>query len=127
MDDNWIPIIALLMPVFIVGIVMYFGSRNRSAVLETVRAAAQAGQQLSPETIRALGLPQRASGRDVRWGIVLLAIAVAFSILGWTINMASDEPEAFQIMLGVASFPGLVGIALIAMGTLMKPKNGSDD
>lgn len=126
MDETLIPITLFLMPVFIVGIVMYFGSRNRAAVLETVRAAAQAGQQLSPETIRALGMPRRNKGGDVRWGIILLAIAVAFSILGWTINMASDEPEAFQIMLGVASFPGLVGLALIAMGTLMKPKNDED-
>lgn len=126
MGDNLIPITLFLMPVFIVGIVMYFGSRNRAAVLETVRAAAQAGQQLSPETIRALGMPRRNKGGDVRWGIILLAIAIAFSILGWTINAATNEPEAFQIMLGVASFPGLVGIALIAMGVFMKSRNDED-
>lgn len=126
MDETLIPITLFLMPVFIVGIVMYFGSRNRAAVLETVRAAAQAGQQLSPETIRALGMPRRNKGGDVRWGIILLAIAIAFSILGWTINAASDEPEAFQIMLGVASFPGLVGLALIAMGVFMKSRNDED-
>ncbi|MCF8878685.1 DUF6249 domain-containing protein [Hyphobacterium sp. SN044] len=126
MDETLIPITLFLMPVFIVGIVMYFGSRNRAAVLETVRAAAQAGQQLSPETIRALGMPRRNKGGDVRWGIILLAIAIAFSILGWTINAATDEPEAFQIMLGVASFPGLVGLALIAMGVFMKSRNDED-
>lgn len=127
MDDNWVPIIFLLMPVFIVGIVMYFGSRNRAAVLETVRTAAQSGQQLTPETIRALGMPRKAKGSDVRWGIILLAVAIAFTILGWTIHAASDEPEAFRIMLGVASFPGLVGLALIGMGVFMKPKNGVED
>lgn len=126
MDETLIPITLFLMPVFIVGIVMFFGSRNRAAVLETVRAAAQAGQQLSPETIRALGMPRRNKGGDVRWGIILLAIAIAFSILGWTINAATDEPEAFQIMLGVASFPGLVGLALIAMGVFMKSRNDED-
>ena len=62
MDDNWVGIVLFMMPVFIVGIVMYFGSRNRAAVLETVRAAAQHGQQLTPETIRALGMPRRNKG-----------------------------------------------------------------
>lgn len=126
MDDNWVGIVLFLMPVFIVGIVMYFGSRNRAAVLETVRAAAQSGQQLTPETIRALGMPRKNQGNDFRWGIILLAIAIAFAILGWSIDAANDEPEAFRIMLGVASFPGLVGLALIGMGVFMKPREDQD-
>ena len=126
MDETLIPITLFLMPVFIVGIVMYFGSRNRAAVLETVRAAAQAGQQLSPETIRALGMPRRNKGGDIRWGIVLIAIAVAVVIFGWSITSIADEPEGLRVAFGIASFPGLVGIALIAMGTLMKPKNDED-
>ncbi|HAQ34678.1 MAG TPA: hypothetical protein DCQ53_04895, partial [Alphaproteobacteria bacterium] len=120
-------IVLFMMPVFIVGIVMYFGSRNRAAVLETVRAAAQNGQQLTPETIRALGMPRRNKGGDIRWGIILIAVAVAFAILGWSITGVSDTPEVFQIMLGVASFPGLVGLALIGMGVLMKPRDGVDE
>ncbi|MAL08468.1 MAG: hypothetical protein CMF74_02225 [Maricaulis sp.] len=127
MDDNWVGIVLFMMPVFIVGIVMYFGSRNRAAVLETVRAAAQNGQQLTPETIRALGMPRRNKGGDIRWGIILIAVAVAFAILGWSITGVSDTPEVFQIMLGVASFPGLVGLALIGMGVLMKPRDGVDE
>ena len=127
MDDNWVRIVLFMMPVFIVGIVMYFGSRNRAAVLETVRAAAQNGQQLTPETIRALGMPRRNKGGDIRWGIILIAVAVAFAILGWSITGVSDTPEVFQIMLGVASFPGLVGLALIGMGVLMKPRDGVDE
>lgn len=126
MEDTLVPITLFLMPVFIVGIVMYFGSRNRAAVLETVRAATQSGQQLSPETIRALGMPKRKSGGDIRWGIVLIAIAIAVVIFGWSITSIADEPEGLRVAFGIASFPGLVGIALIAMGVFMKSRNDED-
>lgn len=110
--------------VLIVWIVYWFGARNRQAVLETVRAAMQNGTVMTPELIRALGMPQRKKGGDLRWGIILLAIAAAFICLGWAIGTVDDDArQAFVIMSGVAAFPGFVGIALIAMGVLMRDRD----
>jgi Domain of unknown function (DUF6249) len=109
--------------VLIVWIVFHHGAKNRREVLETVRQAAQSGTQLSPEVIRALGMPQKKKGGDIRAGIILLAIAAAFMTLGFAIGAVENEREAFWIMSSVASFPGFVGIALIVMGVLFGDKS----
>lgn len=93
--------------------------------METVRTAAQSGTELTPDIIRALGMPERKRGNDIRWGIILLAIAAAFMALGLSISYAEGDPEVIGIMAGVASFPGFVGIALIVMGVLMRDKANS--
>ncbi len=113
--------------VLIVWIVFHFGAKNRREVLETVRQAAQSGTQLTPDIIRALGMPQKSKGRDIRWGIVLVAIAAAFLMLGFAISTTEGDFEGFWVMLGVSSFPGFVGIALILMGVLMGEKNTSNE
>lgn len=99
--------------VAIVWIVQAYVSRNRRAVLETIRSAIDKGVELSPETIRALGMPRRDRHGDLKWGVIWLAVAAAFMTLGWSISLAEADHEALQVMLGVASFPGFVGIALI--------------
>jgi hypothetical protein len=106
--------------VLIVWIVFHFSSKNRREVLETVRTAAQSGTQLTPEVIRALGMPRRSEGRDIRWGIVLLAIAAAFFTLGFVITGVEGDSEGFWIMSGIAAFPGFVGLALVLMGVFLK-------
>ncbi|WP_421791338.1 DUF6249 domain-containing protein [Hyphobacterium sp.] len=111
--------------VLIVWIVFHFGSKNRRDVLETVRTAAQSGTELTPEIIRALGMPQRKKGGDKRWGIILLSIAAAFIALGFSIGAVEGDMEVVGIMAGVASFPGFVGLALILMGVLVR--DNSDD
>lgn len=108
--------------VLIVWIVYHHGAKNRREVLETVRQAAQSGTQLTPDVIKALGMPQKKKGGDIRAGIILLAIAAAFITLGYTIGAVENDFEALGIMAGVASFPGFVGIALIAMGVLFRDK-----
>ena len=112
--------------VLIVWIVYHHGFKNRREVLETVRVAAQNGTQLSPEVIRSLGMPQKKKGGDIRAGIILLAIAAAFLVLGTAIAGAEGDHEALWIMAGVASFPGFVGAALILMGILFREKSDDD-
>jgi hypothetical protein len=125
MMEELIPIVAIVMvfglPLFIVWVVFYFNTRNRANILETVRTAAQNGTELTPELVAALGLPKAGRGHDIRWGIVLLAVAAAFLVLGVTLSIFEDA--LFNIMTGVAAFPGFVGIALIAMGVLMRDKS----
>ncbi|MEE2524749.1 DUF6249 domain-containing protein [Hyphobacterium sp. HN65] len=109
--------------VLIVWIVYHHGSKNRREVLETVRQAAQSGTQLTPDVIRALGMPQKKKGGDIRAGIILLAVAAAFLALGLAISGAESDPEVIWIMAGVAAFPGFVGAALVLMGVLFRDKS----
>jgi len=128
MESVLIPLAPFLMAVFIVGIIFYFNSKNRRAVLETVREASRNGQQLDPDTIRALGMPQKSnSNGDLKAGAILIAIAAGFLTLGWSISMidTGEAAEAFPIMAAVASFPGFIGIVLVLFG-LTKKKADAD-
>lgn len=123
--DILVPLSLFAMIVAIVWLSMHFTSKNRRAVLETVREASSNGQQLTPETIRALGMPRKNGGGDLKAGAIMLAIALAFVTLGWAIGMAdpSEADEIFPIMTAVAAFPGFIGLVLIGFGWLNRDKN----
>ena len=126
--DILIPLAPFAMAVLIVGIIFYFNSKNRRAVLETVREASRNGQQLDPETIKALGMPQKENRNgDLKAGAILVAIAAGFLVLGWSISTldSGDAAEIFPIMAAVASFPGFIGIVLLLFG-LTKKKDNAD-
>lgn len=126
MDEGLlVPLGLFAMVVAIVWLTMHFSSRNRRAVLETVQEAAKGGQQLTPETIRALGMPKKNSGGDMKAGAIMLAIALSFVVLGWAIGMAEpgDADQIFPIMVAVGSFPGFIGLVLIAFGWFNRDKD----
>lgn len=124
MEDILVPLGLFAMVVAIVWLAMHFTSKNRRAVLVTVQEAAKNGQTLTPDTIRALGMPKKSGGGDVKAGAIMLAIALSFVVLGWAIGMVEPDEagEVFPIMIAVASFPGFIGLVLIAFGWFGRDK-----
>ena len=119
MEDILIPLAPFLMVVAIVLTVFYFNSKNKRAILETVREASRNGQNLDAETIRALGMPQkRREGGDLKAGMILIAIALAFLVLGLSIGSIdeADAAEAVPVMAAIAAFPGFIGVVLVIFG-----------
>ncbi|MGD2131829.1 MAG: DUF6249 domain-containing protein [Maricaulaceae bacterium] len=111
----------------IVWIVQAYGSRTRREIQETVRTAIQSGQNLTPETIRALGVKPTSKGWDLRWGVVLLAIAAAMITLAATIPLEHElggvaDGGVIWPLVGSAAFPGFVGVALVLL-YYFGPKN----
>jgi hypothetical protein len=84
--------------------------KRRNAELETVRSIVEKTGEASPELIQAIGKPRRIKNADLRKGLVLIAIAAAFAGLGLLIPAGE---EASGAMLGVALFPGLVGLVYV--------------
>ena len=70
--------------------------------------------ELTPEVIERLGTPPAAKNRDLRRGIISLAIGFGFIALG----VAIPEEDALRPMLGVASFPVLLGFGFLLMHKL---------
>ena len=119
MEDILIPLAPFLMVVAIVLTVFYFNSKNKRAVLDTVREAARNGQTLDAETIKALGMPQKKNeGGDLKSGLILIAIAAALIVLGFAIGSVDpgDADEIIPIMTAVAAFPGFIGVVLVLFG-----------
>lgn len=100
----------------------YFKSRERIALQDTLRAAYQNGQPVSQDVIDVItkgGIKEIAIHspvRDIRGGIIWLAIGVGFGCFAWAMGYDSDTEEAFWPILGMACIPMTVGLALIAMG-----------
>ena len=122
--DVLIPLAPFLMVAAIVGFVMWSNVAKKRAVMETVKEALRSGQELSPETIEALGAqdkePSNGSG-DLKGGLILIAVAVSLVILGVAMapTVAMEEPDAPNLVLvmsAVASFPGLIGVVLVIFG-----------
>ena len=113
-------------PVFVVAIIVasivaiavgpaYLRTREKQRLLDTLRVAYERGQPVPPEMIASLQTgekPRPSPERDLRIGIVLIAIALAMVVLGATIGHVEDE-EALWIMSASAAFPGFIGLAFL--------------
>ena len=99
----------------------YFKNREREKMQDTIRAAIDKGQTLPPELIEAMTRdvrPASSPQRDVRLGVIWLAIAGGLGVLGY---LASDfTDEGYQSTVALAAIPALIGIAFIVLSFFNK-------
>ncbi len=122
-----------------IGSIMFFGMiaaivivprwlkvRERESLQATIRAAIEKGQPLPPEMIEAISRdarPTPSGGRDLRTGVILLCVAAAFVAMGYAGGyLGEDDTDAFGWLVGVAAFPGFVGLAFLIMAFLNRGK-----
>ena len=106
-----IPVVLFIAIGIVIAFFIVYRHRGRQELQNTLRAAIDKGQELTPELIKQIGTPAAPRDRDLRRGFVSLAIGAAFVSLGFAI----PEDEAFQIFVGIASFPIFIGIAFLLM------------
>jgi len=88
----------------------HYGHRKQQEVQETIRKAAEGGSALTPDLVRSIGAPKAPSNTDLRRGIILITIALAIIVLGWSFEGVDEDMLSF---VGIAAFPGLVGVAYL--------------
>ncbi len=110
-EELWIPIVMFVSIAVVFSLWFYFKYKARLETQQTFRLALEKGSELSPEFIKQLGEPEPSKDKDLRRGLIWLALGLALAILGAAIN----EPDAIGPMLGSAAFPGLVGVAYLVM------------
>jgi hypothetical protein len=102
----------------------YFKSLERQKMAETLRIAIEKGQPLPDEVVNAMSSNVRSPGlppspaRDVRTGIIWLAVGVGFAAFGGAISF--EEPDVLYPMLGLSALPVFIGLAFLALGLLNK-------
>ncbi len=107
-------ILALGMPVFIVGIIFLFMYRSNAEKQKTLRMAIEKSDSLPPEfldSLKSLQKKPRTSANDVRAGLILIAIALGLVALD-----AVTHSYMIGTLAGVAAIPGFIGIALLILG-----------
>lgn len=95
----------------------YYKSQERIKLQETVRAAIDKGQTLPPEVVDAITRDVKSPAspaRDLRTGIIWLGVAVGLAVFGYLLGF--EHPDATYPLMGVAAFPGFIGLAFIALG-----------
>ena len=100
-------------------------SREREKLQDTLKASIAAGQPLPAEIISALAVsekvrPPPSPQRDLRFGIIWMGVAAGIAGLG--IALSFESPDATYPLLGIACFPGFIGLAFILMAFLSRER-----
>jgi hypothetical protein len=122
-----IPIFFFAMIAALVVVPRYFRSREREALQATLRTAIEKGQPLPAEVIDAISrdAPTAPSAaRDLRAGIIWIGVAVGLACFAYAMGYMNDEgaAQAFYPILGMAAFPGFIGLAFLIMAAINRGK-----
>ena len=113
MTEEMIPIVMFAGLTIVFCFLFWFRYRARSEMQQTIRMALDKGHELTPEIIDRLGHPKAAKDRDLRFGIIWLAIAAALAAFGF--GIPDIEREVASIFMGIAAFPFAMGIAYLLL------------
>ena len=111
MEDVLVPLIVFGSITLMVVAGFYFSHRKRLVAYEAVRVAIEKTGSADTALIQAIVQDRIGPNADIRKGIILIAVAIAFVVFGRVLG----EPEAVGPMLGIAAFPGLVGAAYVVL------------
>ncbi|HEY2048271.1 MAG TPA: DUF6249 domain-containing protein [Caulobacteraceae bacterium] len=113
---------------------VYFRYLERGRMHETLRLAFERGQPIPPELIAAIqsgAVPRRPPGpeRDLRNGIILLAVGLGLCGLGyglWYGLMTVNDISAYitgGCVAGAGAIPGLIGVAYLVLWAMRRGKS----
>jgi hypothetical protein len=125
-EDFLVPIAFFAMIAAIVVLPRYFKSQERQKLADTMRAAIEKGQPLSPELMDVLTknepLPRQPAPRsDMRTGVIWLSVAAGLCALGLIMSYA--EPDHTLHVFAFAALPACIGAAYLILAQLNKPKS----
>ena len=113
MYEELIPIAMFLGLTVVFSLLIWFRYRSRREMQETLRVALDKGQDLTPEIIDRLGHPKAAPDKDLRLGVIWLAVAAGLALCGFFIPDPSGH--ALQGILATAAFPFAIGVAYMIL------------
>jgi hypothetical protein len=114
-------VLALVMPIFIIGIIFFFIFRSNTEKQKTLRMAIEKSDTLPPEFLESLKTLQKkpkTPANDLRAGLILMAIGAGLVVLD-----GAGHSWTFGTLSGVAAIPGFIGVALLILGIVGSRKN----
>lgn len=113
MAEIFVPIFLFIAIVAALWVFSHYNFKKRHTAHETVRLAIEKGQEVSPELVERMSFLNDPAKSDLRRGVLLIAFAVAFVMLGAI--MPNDEPEAIRGVFAISSFPIVLGLAYLGL------------
>ena len=108
-EEVLVPFIIFTALAVIIVSAFYFSYKKRRVVYDAIKVAIEKTGSIDPALVEAIIHYNVGPYADLRKGVILIAVAAAFVILGYNI----PDDEALRPMIGVASFPGLIGVSYI--------------
>jgi hypothetical protein len=110
MEEVLVPLFVFAALAIIMVAAFFFSYRKRRIVYDAIKVAIEKTGTVDAALVEAIIRDKVGPNADLRKGVILVATAAAFVVLGYTI----PDEDAVQPMLGLASFPGFIGLAYIA-------------
>jgi hypothetical protein len=114
--DALVPICFILFLTAIILVPRFLKNKERQQLQDTIRAAIDKGQPLPPEVLDAMTRdvrPSSTSIRDIRLGIIWLAIAGGVAAIG--VYVGQFAWEGAGALYATAAIPGFIGLAYIVL------------
>ena len=113
MAEELIPIVMFVGLTIVMCTLFWFRFRARSEMQQTIRMALDKGHELTPEIIDRLGHPKASKYKDLRLGVIWLALAVGLALVG--VAVPDDSGDALRGCLAGAAFPVAIGLAYLLL------------
>jgi len=113
MEDILIPLAFFGTVAMIFWLFVSFRHRGRADRQQTIRLALEKGAELTPELMNSLSEPEPPKNKDLRSGLVWMALAVGLALCGWAV----PDPSGYALRgcLSGAAFPFSIGVAYLIM------------
>ncbi len=108
---EWVPISMFVGLTVVISIFFWFRYRARSEMQQTFRMALEKGQELTPEVIDRLGHPKPSRDKDLRLGVIWLALAAGLVLIGFAV----PDEDALRGLLAGAALPFAIGLAYMIL------------
>jgi hypothetical protein len=114
--EDLIPIVMFISVAVVLIFLFWFRFRAREGMQQTIRQALDKGQELTPELIDRLGHPKAGKYKDLRLGIIWLAIAAGLALMA--VAVGNFATEALHGTLASAALPAAIGLGYLVIYAL---------
>ena len=114
--DVLVPLIVFGSFLVLIWLLLLYTHKKKVLFLKMVDDAFKSNYQLTPETIREISIYFFSKYRDLRKGLILIAISL--SIVGFSLLAefrSNGNLDLNKALMGIALFPGLVGTAYLLL------------
>ncbi|MDQ8029098.1 MAG: DUF6249 domain-containing protein [Brevundimonas sp.] len=119
-----IPLSPFIMIIAVVGFQTWQKVKAQKEMQHTLRAAIEKGQPLPTDVIESMSAsihrPPSAT-RDMRLGVILLAVSAGIALCGGALSFFAEE--TLYAFLAFAAIPATVGVAFLGLSVFNKNKD----
>ena len=113
MAEELIPIVMFVSLAVVMVALFWFRWRARDVMQQTISMALDKGHELTPEIIDRLGHPKAGKYKDLRLGVIWLAIALGLALTALAVG--SFAVEALHGTLASAALPFAIGVGYLVI------------